>query len=259
MRELLFSATKAAEISGSYSSLLHFESILNAPSLTELAREVRKITRHIGFQHYLYGAHVQTKGGETLQYIFSGYPEQWMQTYQSARYIEIDPVVEHCFFRNTTRPLIWDDKLFNTTDRQAFWGEAQGCGIASGLSVPIRGVQGEVALFSAANPERGRDALVHQVHAAGTMYVLSSYLHEAIRQLVYTPELIQVAPPQFTPREIECLTWWVNGKTAWEIACILNLSESTARFHLNNLKTKLGARNKSQAIARAVKLCLVHP
>lgn len=259
MRELLFSATNAAEDSGSYTSLLHFESILNASSLTELAREVRKATQHIGFQYYLYGAHIQTKSGETLQYIFSGYPERWMQAYQSARYIEIDPIVEHCFFRNTARPVIWDRKLFNTPDRQAFWEEAQGCGIASGLSVPVRGAQGEVALFSVANSERGHDALAHQVHAAGMMYVLSGYLHEAIRQLVYTPELIQVAPPQLTPREIECLAWWVNGKTAWEIAQILNLSERTARFHLNNLKIKLGARNKSQAIARAVKLHLVHP
>jgi DNA-binding CsgD family transcriptional regulator len=259
MRKLLFSATNVAEDSGSYTSLLDFESILNASSLIELAQEVRKITRHIGFQHYLYGAHIQTRSGETLQYIFSGYPEQWMQAYQSARYFEIDPVVEHCFFRNTARPLIWDGDLFNTPDRQTFWEEAQGCGVASGLSVPIRGAKGEVALFSVANPERGREALIHQVHAAGTMYVLSGYLHEAIRQLVYTPELIQVAPPQLTSREIECLAWWVNGKTAWEIAQILNLSESTARFHLNNLKTKLGARNKSQAIARAVKLHLVHP
>ncbi|MCE5182260.1 MAG: LuxR family transcriptional regulator [Betaproteobacteria bacterium] len=259
MLELQFSAVSATETSESYTSLLHFESILNAASLTELAQEVRKITRHIGFQHYLYGAHIQTKSGETLQYIFSGYPEQWMQTYQSARYIEIDPVVEHCFFRNSARPLIWDNKLFNTPDRQAFWEEAQGCGLTSGLSVPVRGAQGEVALLSVANPERGNDALVHQAHSAGMMYVLSSYLHEAIRQLVYIPELIQVAPPQLTPREIECLAWWVSGKTAWEIAHILNLSERTARFHLNNLKTKLGACNKSQAIARAVKLRLVHP
>ncbi|MDD5242101.1 MAG: LuxR family transcriptional regulator [Sulfuricella sp.] len=259
MRELLFSAASAAEDSRSYTSLLHFESILNASSLTELAREMRKITRHIGFQHYLYGARIHTKSGETLQYIFSGYPEQWMQTYQSACYVEIDPVVEHCFFQNTTRPLIWDNELFDTPDRQAFWEEAQGCGLTNGLSVPVRGTHGDVALLSVANPERGSDALAHQVHTAGMMYVLSGYLHEAIHRLVYTPELIQVAPPQLTPREVECLAWWVSGKTAWEIAHILNLSERTIRFHLNNLKIKLGVHNKSQVIARAVKLQLVHP
>lgn len=259
MRELLFSATSLAEDEGSYTSLLHFEPILNATSLADLAMEVRKITRHIGFQHYLYGAHILTKGGETLQYIFSGYPEQWMQAYQSCRYIEIDPVIEHCFFRNTARPLIWDDQLFNTANRREFWEEAQGNGVASGLSVPIHAGQGEVALLSVANPERGRDALNHQAQAAGLMYVLSGYLHEAIRQLVYTPELVQVTRPILTARELECLAWWVNGKSAWEIGHILNLSERTIRFHLNNLKIKLGVQKKSQVVARAVKLQLVQP
>lgn len=259
MRELLFSAGSEAEDAGSYTSLLHFEPVLNAPSLIDLAREVRKITRHIGFRHYLYGAQIQTRGGETLQYIFSGYPEQWMQTYQSDRYIEIDPIVEHCFFRNTTCPLVWDSRLFDTPARRAFWEEAQGNGVASGLSVPIRAAQGEVALLSVANPERGRDALDHQAHATGLMYVLSGYLHEAIRQLVYAPELIQVVPPKLSPREAECLAWWANGKTAWEIGHILNLSERTIRFHLDNIKAKLGVYKKNQIIARAVKLRLIHP
>jgi len=259
MRELLFSATSAAEDSESYSSLLHFEPILNASSLTELAREVRQAIRHLGFQHYLYGARIQTQSGETLQYIFSGYPEEWMQAYQAARHIEIDPIVEHCFLRNSATPVMWDNRLFNTPERRKFWEEAQGFGVGSGLSVPIRGSRGEVALFSAANPELGRDAVEHQAQMAGMLYVLSGYLHEAIRQLVYAPHLIQVAPPKFTAREIECLAWWANGKTVWEIANILNLSERTARFHLDNIKLKLGVQKKGQAIARAVKLQIIQP
>ncbi|MCL4471140.1 MAG: LuxR family transcriptional regulator [Gammaproteobacteria bacterium] len=259
MRELLFSATSAEEEPGSYSSLLHFEPILNASSLTELAREVRQAIRHLGFQHYLYGARVQNQGGETLQYIFSGYPEEWMQAYQAARHIEIDPIVEHCFLRNSATPVMWDNRLFNTPERRMFWEEAQGFGVASGLSVPVRASRGEVALFSAANPERGRDAVEHQAQMAGMMYVLSGYLHEAIRQLVYAPHLIPVAPARLTAREIECLAWWANGKTAWEIAQLLNLSERTVRFHFDNIKIKLGVQKKSHAIARAVKLQLVQP
>lgn len=123
----------------------------------------------------------------------------------------------------------------------------------------MRASRGEVALFSAANPVRGRDAVEHQAQMAGMMYVLSGYLHEAIRQLVYAPHLIPVAPARLTAREIECLAWWANGKTAWEIAQLLNLSERTVRFHFDNIKIKLGVQKKSHAIARAVKLQLVQP
>jgi hypothetical protein len=32
--------------------------------------------------------------------------------------------------------------------------------------------------------------------------------------------------PEFTKRELECLKWRVEGKTAWETGMLLNLSES---------------------------------
>lgn len=257
MRELQFSAASLPDEDADYKSLERFERIADAADLLALGGEIRRVARHLGFNHYLYGARVQLANGDTLQYIYSGYPEDWMARYHDAGYIMIDPVVEHCFCRNACIPLVWSERAFDTPERRAFLEDAQGHGLGSGLSVPVRGAHGELALFSVANPEQGKDALAHQAQIAGTMYVLGSYVHEAIRRLVYFRQGTPVYTPELTPREMECLKWWVSGKSAWDIGQLLKLSERTVRFHLDNVKRKFGAHNKSQVVAKAVQLKLV--
>ena len=60
------------------------------------------------------------------------------------------------------------------------------------------------------------------------------------------------AAPRLTPRERDALAFVAEGKTDWEIATILGVSESTARFHVDNARRKLGAVNRSHAVARLI-------
>jgi len=62
-----------------------------------------------------------------------------------------------------------------------------------------------------------------------------------------------------TSREIECLTWAGRGKTDQEIAAILGISPSTARFHIENATQKLNAVTRTQAVAKAAQLGIVGP
>ncbi|NTC22081.1 response regulator transcription factor, partial [Agrobacterium tumefaciens] len=60
-----------------------------------------------------------------------------------------------------------------------------------------------------------------------------------------------------SPRERECLLWIGEGKTYWECARILGLSEHTVRFYLESARHKLGAANTTHAISKAVKASLL--
>lgn len=60
-----------------------------------------------------------------------------------------------------------------------------------------------------------------------------------------------------TPREIECLRWCSRGKTNWEISRILGLSERTVEHYLSRANRKLGSINRTQAVARAMKLKVI--
>lgn len=68
-------------------------------------------------------------------------------------------------------------------------------------------------------------------------------------------------PPELgfdlTEREREVLSLIVDGRSNAEIAEILSVSLSTARFHVSTILSKLGATNRAEAAALAVKHDLV--
>jgi DNA-binding CsgD family transcriptional regulator len=53
-------------------------------------------------------------------------------------------------------------------------------------------------------------------------------------------------------REKEVLRWLKEGKSSWEVAFILNISERTVNFHVNNIMLKLNAVSRTQAVAVAI-------
>jgi DNA-binding CsgD family transcriptional regulator len=60
-----------------------------------------------------------------------------------------------------------------------------------------------------------------------------------------------------TSREHDVMEWAANGKTAAETATILGISERTVEFHVANAVARLGATNKTQAVALAVTAGLI--
>jgi DNA-binding CsgD family transcriptional regulator len=60
------------------------------------------------------------------------------------------------------------------------------------------------------------------------------------------------ARAMLTPRELEIMQWVGRGRTTREIATVLVLSPHTVRKHVERILEKLGARTRSEAVARLV-------
>jgi NarL family two-component system response regulator LiaR len=118
--------------------------------------------------------------------------------------------------------------------------------------------------------------LVQRVVRAGAMGYLLKHatmpqLTEAIRNAVQgrptlAPEATEALMKStvderidetLTTRELEVLQLMAEGKTNQEIARALNISESTARFHVGKLFAKLGVSNRTEAVRTALRLRLV--
>lgn len=76
--------------------------------------------------------------------------------------------------------------------------------------------------------------------------VLLSNLDQNLRRIL--SEYL-FSPAKLSARERQVLRWCCQGKTSFEIAKILQLSEFTVNNYFANLTKKLGAANRSQAIA----------
>ncbi|WYX27042.1 helix-turn-helix domain-containing protein [Achromobacter xylosoxidans] len=65
-------------------------------------------------------------------------------------------------------------------------------------------------------------------------------------------------PVRLSPRESASLHWSAIGKTSWETARILDISESTVNFHLRNACRKLQVRGRRAAVATAIRRGLLN-
>lgn len=96
---------------------------------------------------------------------------------------------------------------------------------------------------------------VRVVHTGGSLLqpVVASRLLERFSEAVP----LMTAPEQLTPRELEVLAWVAQGHPNKEIAERLAISQRTVKFHVSSIMGKLGAANRTEAVALAVQQGLI--
>jgi len=65
---------------------------------------------------------------------------------------------------------------------------------------------------------------------------------------------LRASNPMLTPRQIECLMWAEQGKSARDTGQILGISQRTVEKHLEQAYEVLGVRTRIQAVVRAREL-----
>ncbi len=114
------------------------------------------------------------------------------------------------------------------------------------LFVSLRSLRGEFAVFGVEG--EARDALA-KAALPREMHILANYFHQHVMRIYghdAAHDMIMSA------RELDCLKWVAEGKTAWEVSVILGISERTVRFHLNSVREKMRCTTTTQAVAKAV-------
>lgn len=87
--------------------------------------------------------------------------------------------------------------------------------------------------------------------------LLLPHLHLALLRLGQgTPVATDLARPM-SGRELEILRWVREGKSNYEIACILGISDLTVKNHLQRIYRTLGVSNRTQAVSRGLSLRLL--
>lgn len=189
--------------------------------------------------------------------ILTNYPADWMLHYQKVNHMPRDPVIARAV--GSPLPFLWN-RLAMSID--PVMDEARQHGLASGVTVTVGGRRGLGGALLSLTSDRPPETSVemaerHESHMAGQALLLALHLHEALENLSPSPSRRSGAI--LTTREKDCLQWSAMGKTSWEIAKILNISERTANFHFGNAMRKLGVTSRNQAVARAISQRLICP
>jgi transcriptional regulator EpsA len=88
--------------------------------------------------------------------------------------------------------------------------------------------------------------------------MLVPHLHVALIRAIKgnkkTVRVPKAALPALTQREQEVLQWLGSGKTNWEIAQVLCISEHTVKNHVQRILIKLKVNTRAQAVGKALVL-----
>jgi len=225
---------------------------------TELEPRVAELTRRLGFDYFSYvfagGLLTGATGGKAM--LATSYPRPWRQRYEQRRYHTLDPVVT--VGSRMRRPFFWGGAAYLRAlppARRRLFEEARDFRILGGFTVPVHGPGGECGLFSVASASSVA-ACEEAAHASGPLLqLIGAQLHSAVAER--RAAALAAPPVRLTEHERTCLVWTLRGKTAWEIAQIVNRSRPTIDFHLQKAIRKLGAANKSHAAFLALQAGLI--
>jgi LuxR family transcriptional regulator, quorum-sensing system regulator BjaR1 len=183
------------------------------------------------------------------------WPTGFLDLYIRNDYIRFDPVARRC--RRSPQPFEWRTSDFHDEgEPRAVEVMRRGAdyGMAHGFMVPIHGPDG----FEACVAMSG-DHLDLTIQSKPTMHLIAQYACARVRGLVgrdaAKPRAAarEQAKPVLTSREQEVLAWVASGKSAWEIGEILNIAKRTVDEHAQTAFRKLGAVNRTHAVAIALR------
>jgi LuxR family transcriptional regulator, quorum-sensing system regulator RaiR len=217
---------------------------------------IRKIIAAYELKHAIYYFPGMPGNDAIAPVSFISYDKAWVGRYFEADYLNIDPVVSEGFAN--LLPVDWNSLDRRPPRVKQMFGEAAEHGVGrQGLTFPIRGANGEAALFSVTSDFSDKDW-----REAKRTYVRD---FQIIAHTIHSKGLrIGGMPPsdyrdKLTPRQRECLTWCAVGKTSEDIATILGISEGVVRIHLQSAQHKLNCLNRTHTVAKAMAYKLILP
>lgn len=146
-------------------------------------------------------------------------------------------------------------KIEVSSESHPFWADARQHGLNHGWSHTIRdhtGIFGTFSLVRRATPITEDELAASEPE----MIWLSQRAHASIGTLM-AEKVLPDAATRLKEVERQTLHWTAEGKTAAEVAAILEMTERNVNFHIRNAVTKLNAANKTHAVVKAALLGLI--
>ncbi|MFC3913101.1 autoinducer binding domain-containing protein [Pseudaeromonas sharmana] len=213
----------------------------SAEALNHLLAE---LAADAAFDHYQLNLFLPSGLLQSNLSIFSHEPSDWLDYYWSNQLVVDDPLVKLSF--RLSQPILWDEigeyEKNLSANASAVMALRSEYGMAEGMTLPIHSGQGHHGMMHLSRREANGELLT-------TLELISPLLPYLFNKAC---DLLTPPHPRLSDRERECLFWVSEGKTSWEAARILGITERTVNFHLNSAIRKTGCKNRYQAIARNV-------
>ncbi len=232
-------------------TLAYIASLQQAETAEAVCERLLDVTSDFGLTALMAGTVPQPgtpRGKQKEHVLLCDWPVEWLERYVARNYVDHDPVVSR--MKQLQAPFQWRDateEIRIGRSGEAVMGDAGEFKLKDGLAFPLVTLDGQIVMVSL-----GGERLEMSGMEFGMISLVATYAIGRAMQIATQPERT-IEHIELTPRERECLKWAAVGKSEWEISQILGISEHTSEKHLLNAKFKLGAVNRVQAVAEAIR------
>ena len=197
-------------------------SVLEATNRDEFHGAVVRFAQRLGFETVAAMAVVDKGIGDSEFITVDNTPMAFQNVFAGTGSGRRDPVMQHC--KRNSVPIIWGQSTYLANDAIDIWETQAPFGYRNGIAMALHlpegrhftlGVDRDQALPTDSDEltRMVAELQLFAVHAQDT----------AMRVLVSTP--LQPERPALRPRELEILRWTMDGKTAWEVLSVRNLTQ----------------------------------
>ncbi len=225
------------------------DAVQNAENEIAFAGVANRLAQALDYRWFTY-----LSVGDGKPEALSTYPLTWSEHYFAERYENVDPVVAAS--RAQAMPFFWGDgEATQPVERDArrLFDDAASFGIVRGLTVPLSGPNGRVALFTLSTDEK-RSTSPDRADAMKLIAQLCGLrLHNGLCSRVerFMPD--HVRGRALTARQRTCLAAAAEGHSAKEVARLVRLTPRTVQHHFDEARRRLRAESLPHAIAIALR------
>lgn len=204
--------------------------------------------RELGFEHFAIVHSVSFRRGDSELLSLDNYPQSWAEEFVGNLLYLDDPVLQAS--QRTAKGFRWSDvaRLLPIGERHKQVIERSSrYGMGHGFTVPAN-VPGEPCGSCSFAVRQGRDLPERNLRCA-ELVAIDAF--DAGRRLRGLPHLGDLA--HLSRRQRQCVRLLAAGKTDWEIATILGLSEQTTRRYVKMAREAYDVVSRAQLVVRALR------
>lgn len=185
--------------------------------------------------------------------IQSTLPSEFVREFDHRRFLPRCPSTPALF--STMLPQTWTLDTFEADCGMALPQDIarlmRDFGLATTVAMPLHSLEGERFLlrFDGQRKPVERDEL-------NEFAMIALHAFDVFEKLRRTERF--ALPSPLSTRELEVVRWTAQGKTSVEIGRILSLSDHTINAHMTNAIKKLDCVNRTQLVAKAIRLGLIN-
>ncbi len=219
--------------------------IAASPTIAALSATVGAALVPLGMTAYASGMVSGARSLSASPFHFVAWPDDWLRLYQAQGFVRIDPLPRWAIVSGEA--LAWSEviaRLPAGDPGHRVVAAARDHGFSEGFVTPVRTRAGDLGLVSVGGGAR-------ECFSPGERLTLQTLAAAAVMRAESLAAAAAPMPSVFTQREAESVALLRQGFSDPEIGRALAIAPETARFHLDNARRKLGARNRVELAVKA--------